>query len=55
MYEKLITFNKEDFTEEAWDIICAEMEGNPYNDYVSGLLLMEEDEEEENETEGEEE
>lgn len=43
--DKCVFFYKDDFSEESWEILCAEFEVNPYQDSFCGHILVEEDDE----------
>lgn len=38
MVEKLINFNKEDFTEEQWNIICSEFEVDNETESITAVI-----------------
>lgn len=43
MIEKLVSFNREDFTEETWEILCDEFECCYDSDTITRLMLLDED------------
>jgi hypothetical protein len=44
--EKLVSFNREDFTEDAWDILCSEFECYTDTDTIMRLVMLDENEDE---------
>ena len=41
--EKLISFNREDFTEDTWDILCSEFECSSDTEIIMRVVLLDED------------
>lgn len=43
----MMSFNREDFTDDSWYILCSEFEVDPYSDEIYGLIMLDNDNEEE--------